>query len=46
MQYISFEIERIMSGWFDVSFQSTNEKTAISASDVWGNDSPKMFLKH
>lgn len=45
MDYLSFEINRITSGWFDVVFTSNKKQMEISASYAWGNDSPKYFLK-
>lgn len=42
---VNFEITRIFAGWFDVRFITKEEKVEISASDAWGNDSPKYFLK-
>lgn len=47
---VSFEIERIYCGWFDVCCSrnkdntSSSDKIHFGASDVWGNDSPQIFL--
>lgn len=42
---IDFEIQRIYAGWFDVLFKTNKEKVVVTASDAWGNDSPKLFLQ-
>lgn len=42
---INFEIQRIYAGWFDVQFKTDNEEIVVTASDAWGNDSPKLFLQ-
>lgn len=41
---INFEIQRIYAGWYDVLFKTNKEKVVVTASDAWGNDSPKLFL--
>lgn len=41
---INFEIQRIYTGWFDVLFKTEKKEVAVTASDAWGNDSPKLFL--
>lgn len=43
--YVNFEIERIYAGWFEVVLYSDDFKIELSASDAWGNDSPKKFLE-
>lgn len=43
-ELVNFEIERVFSGWFDASFIHEKKKITISASDVYGNDGPKMLL--
>ena len=45
MDIVDFEIKQIYAGWFDVSFGQGTEKLTISASDAWGNDSPRKFLE-
>lgn len=45
MHNVNFEIVRIYAGWFDVKFVATEKQIEISASDAWGNDSPKYFLQ-
>lgn len=45
MDFINFEITDICAGWFDVAFITKQKELKISASDVWGNDSPKYFLR-
>lgn len=45
MNVVNFEIVRIYAGWFDVKFISENKEIEISASDVWGNDSPMHYLR-
>ena len=40
----TFSISDIDAGWFDISFEIEKEKIKISASDLWGNDSPKALL--
>ena len=42
---INFEIQRIYAGWFDVLFKTNKEEVVVTASDAWGNDSPKLFLQ-
>lgn len=42
---INFEIQRIYAGWFDVQFKTDREEVVVTASDAWGNDSPKMFAQ-
>ena len=42
---INFEIQRIYAGWFDVLFKTNKGEVIVTASDVWGNDSPKLFLQ-
>lgn len=42
---INFEIQRIYAGWFDVLFKTSKEEVVVTASDAWGNDSPKLFLQ-
>ena len=43
--YVNFEIERVFAGWFDVSFSFGKDNVVISASDVYGNDGPRMLLE-
>ncbi|SHL77609.1 hypothetical protein SAMN02745136_05674 [Anaerocolumna jejuensis DSM 15929] len=45
MSFLNFEIKKICAGWFDAEFISNNKRVEISASDAWGNDSPKYFLQ-
>lgn len=45
MNALNFEIARIYAGWFDVKFVAQDKQIEISASDVWGNDSPMFFLR-
>lgn len=45
MTELGFKIRRISSGWFDVSFVLYKEKLNICASNAWGNDAPRHFLK-
>lgn len=45
MEYVNFEIEGIQAGWFDMTYNIGKEKVTISASDAYGNDSPKYFLQ-
>lgn len=42
---VNFEIQRIYAGWFDVLFKTEKKEAAVTASDAWGNDSPKLFLQ-
>lgn len=42
---VNFEIQRIYAGWFDVLFKTEKEEIAVTASDAWGNDSPRLFLQ-
>lgn len=43
-ELVNSEIERVFSGWFDASFIHEKKKITISASNVYGNDGPKMLL--
>lgn len=45
MVEVNFEIIRIYAGWFDIKFITKEKQVEISASDAWGNDSPKYFLR-
>ena len=45
MNFVNFEIVRIVAGWFDVKFVTNEKQVEISASDAWGNDSPRYFLR-
>lgn len=45
MQSVSFKIDAIENGWFDVEFRTFSKTTAISASNKWGNDAPKHLIK-
>ena len=42
---MNFEILKICAGWFDIAFITHNQKVEISASDAYGNDSPKFFIR-
>lgn len=44
-ELVNFEIERVFDGWFDASFIHEKKKITISASDVYGNDGPKILLE-
>jgi len=44
-ELVNFEIERVSAGWFDASFIHEKKKITISASDVYGNDGPKILLE-
>ena len=44
-ELVNFEIERVFAGWFDASFIHEKKKITISASDVYGNDGPKILLE-
>ena len=45
MTVVNFEIGGIYAGWFDVRFITKEEQVEITASDAWGNDAPKYFLR-
>ncbi len=38
MQSVSFKINAIENGWFEAEFCTFSKRTAVSASDKWGND--------
>lgn len=45
MEYVNFEIEGINVGWFDMIYNTKKENVTVSATDAYGNDSPKYFLQ-
>ncbi len=40
-----FSIDRVQDGWFDITFEYCGKIVNTSASNVWGNDSPKIFIE-
>ncbi len=45
MEHVGFFIDKIRYGWFDVSLRGGKWQIAVSASDVWGTDTPALFLQ-
>lgn len=45
MQSVSFKINSVENGWFEAEFSTISKRTAVSASDKWGNDAPKYLIK-
>lgn len=43
---VNFEIQRIYAGRFDVLFKTEKEEVAVTASDAWGNNSPKLLFQN
>lgn len=45
MQSVSFKINSVENGWFEAEFSTISKRTAVSASDKWGNDAPTHLIK-
>lgn len=45
MQSVSFKINAIENGWFEAEFRTVSKRTAISASDKWGNDAARHLIR-
>lgn len=45
MQSISFKINAIENGWFEAELRTISRRTAISASDKWGNDAARHLVQ-
>ncbi len=44
MQSVSFKINSIENGWFEAELRTASKRTAISASNKWGNDAAKHLI--
>lgn len=44
MQSVSFKINAIENGWFEAELGTVSRRTAISASDKWGNDAARHLI--
>lgn len=45
MQSVSFKINAIENGWFEAELRTVSRRTAISASDKWGNDAARHLVR-
>lgn len=45
MQSTSFKINAIENGWFEAELRTVSRRTAISASNKWGNDAAKHLIQ-
>lgn len=44
MQSVSFKINAIENGWFEAELRTVYRRTAISASNKWGNDAARHLI--
>lgn len=45
MQSVIFKINAIENGWFEAEFRTVSRRTAVSASDKWGNDAARHLVR-
>ena len=45
MQSVSFKIDAIENGWFEAELRTVSKRTAISASNKWGNDAARHLVR-